>query len=331
MRAIRYERCGPAADVLDLVELPDPQPGPGEVRVAVVASGVNPHDTKKRSGWLGGLPAGITSVIPHSDGAGIIDAVGPGVDPARIGERVFVLGAGPTRGTAAEKAVVPAAQAIALPANVGFAEGASIGVPAFTAWLAVLADGPVTGETVLVNGGSGAVGRIAVELAAWNGARVIATAGSPERMAIARARGAETALDYRRDDIAAAVLDLTEGRGVDRIVDVDFGANVAIDARVLRDHGTVAAYSSSSNRTPTLPYYDFALKAARLTFVQGGKLRPAAREAAARTIVALMAAGWLKPDIAARFSLADTAKAHAAVEAGAAANIVVMVREEADG
>jgi len=328
MRAIRYRRCGPAGDVLELVELPDPEPGPGEVRVAVAASGVNPHDTKKRSGWLGGLPAGMTSVIPHSDGAGIVDAVGPGVDPARIGERVFVLGAGPARGTAADKAVVPATQAIALPDTVGFAEGASIGVPAFTAWLAVLADGPVTGDTVLVHGGSGAVGRIAVELAAWNGARVIATAGSPERMAIARARGAETVLDYRREDIAAAVLDLTGGHGVDRIVDVDFGADVAIDARVLRDHGTVAAYSSSSNRTPTLPYYDFALKAARLTFVQGGKLRPADREAAGKTIVALMAAGRLEPDIAARFPLADTAKAHEAVEAGAAANIVVMLGEE---
>lgn len=330
MRAIVYERCGPASEVLALRDIETPQPGPGEVRVAIHASGVNPHDTKKRSGWLGGLPPGVDRVIPHSDGAGIIYAVGPGVDDARIGERVFVFRAAPNHGTAAEFAVVAEGNAIAL-GQVDFRAGASIGVPAFTAWLAVLSDGPVSGDTLLIHGGSGAVGRIAVELAAWNGARVIATAGSPERAAIATARGAAHVINYRSEDVTAAVLDVTGGAGVDRIVDVDFGANVGIDARVLKDHGTVAAYSSTSNRTPVLPYYDFALKAARLIFVQGAKLRPRDREAAAKVIVPLMNSGRLKADVSLVVPLAETDRAHEAVEAGAPANVVVDVRPSDEG
>ncbi|MEO1105258.1 MAG: zinc-binding dehydrogenase, partial [Pseudomonadota bacterium] len=233
----------------------------------------------------------------------------------------------PVRGTCAEYAAVPAAHAIMLPEGVSFAHGACIGVPAFTAWLAVLADGPVTGDTILVNGGSGAVGRIAVELAAWNGARVIATAGGSHRLAIAEGRGADIVLDYRTDDVAAAVLDATGGTGVQRIVDVDFGANVALNAKVIADHGTIAAYSSTSNRTPTLPYYDFALKPARLTFVQGAKLRPVDRDAAAKVITALMAKGRLIPDISDCLPLDRAAAAHTAVEAGADANVVVMLKD----
>ncbi|MEM0908940.1 MAG: NADPH:quinone reductase [Pseudomonadota bacterium] len=326
MRAARYERTGQAHEVLEVVDLPSPQPAAGEVLVEIHASGVNPHDVKKRSGWLGGSPA-LGGVVPHSDGAGVVNDVGPGVDPSRIGERVFVFRAGPARGTCAECVVVPASHAVGLPAGVGFDAGACIGVPSITAWLAVLADGPVTGDTVLINGGSGAVGRMAVELAVWNGARVIATAGGPDRMAIATRRGADIVLDYRSDDLASAILDLTHGEGVQRIVDVDFGANVALNAKVLADHGTIAAYSSTSNRTPTLPYYDFALKPARLTFVQGAKLQPGEREAAVKVITALMGKGRLLPDISDKLPLEEVADAHVAVEGGADGNVVVMLRD----
>lgn len=326
MRAVRYFRHGAAREVLEIVEDAEPEPGPGEVRVALKASGVNPHDVKKRCGWLGAPPPpeGIT---PHSDGAGVIDAVGPGVPEARIGERVFVLRAPPARGTAAGKVVLGEGWALPLPETFSFEEGACLGVPAFTAWLAVLADGPVTGDTLLIHGGGGAVGRVAVELAAWNGARVIATAGSEHGRETARAKGAQLVLDRHRDDITQAVLDLTGGRGAARIVDVDFAANQATDAAALADHGVVAAYSSTSDKTPVLDYYAFALKAARLVFVQGGKLTPGQRDAAAKTIRALLKAGRIRPDIAAALPFAEAAAAHETVEAGATANVVLRIGE----
>jgi NADPH2:quinone reductase len=324
MRALRYFRAGPAAEVLEIVEEDDPVPGPGEVRVAVRASGVNPHDTKKRSGWLGALPA-TGGVTPHSDGAGVIDAVGPGVPETRMGERVYVLRAPMFRGTAAEKVLVGADWALPLPASLSFEQGASIGVPGFTAWLAVLSDGPVTGQTVLVHGGGGAVGRLCVDLAAWNGARVIATAGSSAGRAVAAARGADIVLDRHTDDIAQAVGDASGGRGADRVIDVDFAANQTTTIALLADHGMVAAYSSTSEKMPVLDYYGFALKGAQLRFVQGGKLSPSQRDAAARVIGALLDRGRLVPEIALSVPLHRAAEAHEAVEGGASANVVVTI------
>jgi NADPH2:quinone reductase len=322
MRAVRYLRTGPASEVLELVELQIPTPAPGEVRVRIHASGVNPHDTKRRSGWTGAdvPPSGI---IPHSDGAGVIDAVGANVPDMRIDNRVYVLGAA-AQGTAADFVCVSADRAITLPATIGFAQGACIGVPAFTAWLAVLADGPVTGQTILVQGGGGAVGRIVVELAQRSGARVIATAGSEAGRTVARAKGAETVLNRHTDDVVAAVMDATRGRGADRVVDVDFGANSAIDIRALAPHGTLAAYSSSSKRMPELDYYAFARKSARFDFVQGALLSPAQCIGAATSIGAFLGVGLLVPDVAATFLLEHTAQAHELVEAGASANVVVQ-------
>lgn len=323
MRAARYLRTGPAAEVLEIVELPLPEPDVGQVRVRIHASGVNPHDTKGRSGWAQrAVPKG--GIVPHSDGAGVIDAVGEEVSRSRIGERVFVLGA-KVQGTAAECVCVPSDHAIALPDTIGFAEGACLGVPAFTAWLAVLADGPVTGQTLLVQGGGGAVGRVVVELAHRSGARVIATAGNETSREVARAKGADIVLDRHADDIVAAVLDATGGQGAARIVDVDFGANAATDIAALAPHGTVAAYSSSSERMPVLDYYAFARKSARLDFVQGALLSPAQLSSATRTIGAFLGAGLLRPDIAETFPLGEIARAHEAVEAGAPANIVVTL------
>ncbi|MGR3344871.1 MAG: NADPH:quinone reductase [Paracoccaceae bacterium] len=322
MRAIRYHRTGPAKDVLDLIEVEQPTPGPGEVLVRVAASGINPHDTKKRSGWTGEAPP-ESGVTPHSDGAGIIEAVGDGVDPRRFGQRVFVLRAPRTRGTAAEFVVVQQACAITLPVTFSFAEGACLGVPGFTAWLAVLSDGPVTGQTILVNGGGGAVGRVAVEIAARSGARVIATAGSAASQETARRKGADLVLDRHTDDIARTVLEITGGRGAERIVDVDFGANQALDIAALAAHGTLAAYSSTSDREPKLDYYGFARKAARLVFVQGALLSNLQLREATEFISAMIRIGFLRPDIAAVFAIEDVAKAHDVVETGAPANVVV--------
>lgn len=320
MRSLRYFRTGPASEVLEIVELPLPEPGRGEVRVRIHASGVNPHDTKGRSGWTGAqVPA--AGICPHSDGAGVIDEIGAGVDPARLGERVWVLGA-KREGTAADAVCLPVAQALPLPDSISFEEGAALGVPAVTAWLAVLADGPVIGQTVLVQG-SGAVGRVAIELAARSGARVIATAGSAEGRTTAQAKGAMIVLDRRRDDTAAAVLEATDGRGAERIVDVDFGANQEATLHSLAAHGTLAAYSCSTNRMPPLDYYAFARKSARLDFVQGALLTPAQLTASTRAIGAYLGAGLLKPDIAAVLPLEDTARAHELVEDGVSGNVVV--------
>lgn len=321
MRAARYLRTGPAAEVIEIVDLPVPDPRPGEVRVRIHASGVNPHDTKGRSGWAGGdVPSG--GIVPHSDGAGVIEAVGVEVFPSRIGARVYVLGA-KARGTAAEYACVPSIQALPLPDTMSFAEGACLGVPAFTAWLAVLADGPVTGQTILVQGGGGVVGRVVVELAQRSGARVIATAGTASSRAVARAKGAEVVLDRHKDDIVTAVMDATQGRGAARIVEVDFGANAVIDIAALAPHGMLAAYSSSSERMPMLDYYAFARKSARLDFVQGALLSPTQLNSAADSIDAFLGAGLLRPDIARIFPLNETAQAHELVETGAPANVVV--------
>ncbi len=325
MRAVRYLRTGPAADVLEIADLPLPAPGQGEVRVRLYASGVNPHDTKGRSGWAGrDVPK--DGIVPHSDGAGVIEAVGAEVSRSRIGARVYVLGA-KAQGTAAECVCLPSNQALSLPETLSYAEGACLGVPAFTAWLAVLADGPVIGQTILVQGGGGAVGRVVVELAMRSGARVIATAGSETSRAVARAKGAAIVLDRHEDDIIAAVMEATEGRGAERIVEVDFGANGPTDIAALAAHGTVAAYSSSSERMPVLDYYAFARKSARLDFVQGALLSREQLAAASASIGAFIGAGLLRPDVAEIFPLDQTARAHEAVEAGAPANIVVSPKD----
>ena len=324
MRAARYLRTGPATEVLEVVDLPLPEPEPGQVRVHIFASGINPHDTKGRSGWAGrDVPEG--GIVPHSDGAGVIEAIGAEVSPRRIGTRVYVLGA-KTQGTAAEFVCVPSDHAISLPDTINFAEGACIGVPAFTAWLALFTDGPVTGQTILVQGGGGAVGRVVVELAQRSGARVIASAGSENSRAVAHDKGADIVLDRHRDDIVTAVMEATGGRGANRIVEVDFGVNAPIDVAALAPHGIVAAYSSSTERMPVLDYYAFARKSARLDFVQGALLSPTQLTDASTRIGTFLDAGLLRPDIAHELPLGEIAHAHELVEAGAPANVVIQPR-----
>lgn len=323
-----YETFGVASEVLRVGRLPSPQCGSGEVIVRLNASGLNPHDVKKRSGWMGGsLPAAQT--IPHGDGAGTIFAVGDGVPNGLVGRRVWVFGGGyahPGAGTAGQFIAVSASQALPLSDALSFEEGASLGVPTFTAYFALLADGPVTGQDVLVQGGAGAVGAVAIEMARWNGARVIATVSSDEKAAVARAAGADDIVNYRWEDAAASIMKLTNGRGVDRIVEVDFGANVATNAAVLKSNGTLASYSSTRVREPIFPYYDFAMKGCRLHLVQAMTMPQAVRANAAKVITALLARGMLRPRIAQSFPLEAIAEAHELLEAGSAiGNIVVTI------
>src|SRR5262247_968394 len=266
MLAAWYEKNGPAAEVLQVGELPVPEPGPGEVRVRVVASGLNPTDVKARAG---SRPMGFPRIVPHQDGAGVIEEVGAGVPASRLGERVWVFIVQWQRpwGTAAEQTIVPAALAVTLPSNTSFPEGACLGIPAVTAHRCLFADGPVEGQTVLVTGGAGAVGHYAVQLAKWAGATVIATVSSPEKAALAAAAGADHTVNYRTGDAAAEILTLTNGAGVDRIVDVDFGANLPVSLKVLKTNGTIATYASMGEPEPKLPFYPLMAKNATLRAV----------------------------------------------------------------
>ncbi len=328
MRAAWYEKNGAAREVITTGELPDPQPAAGEVRVRICASGVNPSDVKRRSGNLG-QKVTVPRIVPHSDGAGVIDAVGDGVPGSRIGERVWLYNAQWQRalGTCAELCCVPQALACPLPDDVEWAAGASLGIPAMTAHRAVFARGKVRGKTVLVTGGAGAVGHYAVQIAKWGGARVIATVSSPQKAALARAAGADDILDYRADDVGLSVQEMTVGAGIDHIVEVDFGANLETSIKVLKPNGTIAAYASSREPEPRLPYYPLMTRGIGIDLVYVYILPPDARLQALSDLDAMLRAGFLQHNIGARFALDETAAAHEAQESGAiAGNIVIEVR-----
>jgi len=327
MRAVWYEKTGAASEVLILGERPVPQPAPGEVRVRLHASGVNPSDTKSRSGWRG-RPMAFPLVIPHQDGAGVIDAVGAGVPEERVGERVWVYEAqlGRPFGTCAEHTTVPASKAVRLPEAVDFVAGACLGIPAMTAHYCLFADGPVEGQTVLVTGGAGSVGHAAVQLARWGGARVIATVSSEEKAAAAREAGADHVVDYRREDVASRVEEVTDGAGVHRIVEVAFGANFAISAAVLRPNGAIATYASDADIEPRFPFYALLAKNIAVRFALVYVMDAEAHARAARDVNRCLEEGRLRPRIAAVHSLEEAAAAHDAVETGRAiGNVVVRI------
>lgn len=246
MRAAFYERQGPASEVLKTGELPTPQPGPGEVRVRVRASGVNPSDWKSRSGALGRAMV-APLIVPHSDGAGEIDAAGPGV-PSRVGERVWIWNGQWKRafGTAAEYIVLPSAQAVHLPDGTTYEEGACLGIPALTARQAVHLAGLTPESAVLVSGGAGAVANYAIQFAKLRGARVIATVSTEEKAAHARRAGADEIVLYRTEDVGARVKELTAGRGVDAVIEMDFSGNAKLYPSILRPFATVVVYGLAS-------------------------------------------------------------------------------------
>jgi NADPH2:quinone reductase len=323
MQAVWYEGFGPAQEVLTLGEMPDPVAGPGEVLVRLHASGVNPSDVKLRAGARPGAVMAYPRVIPHSDGAGVIEAVGAGVDAGRVGERVWVWNAGWQRafGTAADYVALPAEQAVRLPDGTRFAEGACFGIPAMTAWYAVMGDGPVAGQTVLVTGGAGTVGRYAVQMARLGGARVIATVSSAEKGAHSTA---EDWINYRETDVAGAVMDLTGGAGVDRIVEVDFGANQATDLALVKPGGVIASYASAAEMVPRLEFYPFMFKNVRLHMLIVYQLAGWVRRAGERELTAWLEAAALRHAVVPGGGLADCAAAHDLVASGGKLGTVVL-------
>ena len=319
MQAAWYERTGAAAEVLQLGELETPVAQPGEVLVRLHASGVNPSDTKMRAGWRGAAMA-FLRIVPHSDGAGEIVALGSGVAASRLHEKVWLYNAtalyNATRstGTAAQFCALPSEQAIQLPAGVEFAQGACFGVPACTAHRAVFSEGDVQGQTLLVQGGAGCVAHYAIQFAKLSGAHVIATVSGPAKAEHARAAGADEIVTYTVEDVVARVLQLTQGQGVDRIIEVDLGANLAIDVPLIRANGNIASYSSSAVPEPKFPYYPLAYKGVNLRLVQGFNLPPRVRAAAVKDIARWCEQGRLRHAIGAVFPLDRISLAHEAVE-----------------
>lgn len=325
MKAIWYEKQGTAREVLQYGDVEDPQPAAGEVRVKLDVSGVNPVDVKRRQGGRGGLDA--QRVIPHFDGAGTIDAVGDDVDSEREGQRVWVYKAQWQRdfGTAAEYIVLPAECAVRLPDHVEFAAGACLGIPALTAYPSVFADGSVEGQTILVTGGAGAVGRYAVQFAKLAGASVIATVSSVEKAELAHTAGADHVLNYKSEDVGSRVQEITSGQGVDRIVEVEFGGNLEASIAAIKPGGTIATYASQAVPEPTVPFYTMMYKAIVvqhvLTFLTPLELE---RQAV------LQITDWLEEDqlthdLGPRFPLAETVAAHEAVEGDAVGKVLVEI------
>lgn len=326
MHAAWYERTGPAREVLQVGQLPVPEPGPRDVRVRVAISAINPSDTKGRGGWRGQSSMPFARVVPHQDGAGVIDAVGADVPPWRIGERVWLYEAqrGRPFGTAADYVVVPAGNAVRLPAGVSFVDAACLGVPAMTAHRCLFADGPIDGQTVLVTGAAGGVGQYAVQLAKWGGATVLATVSSVEKAAQARSIGADQVINYRAEDVAAQVQAMTGGAGVDRIVEVAFGANLAVSLQVLKTNGVIATYASDGDPTPAIPFGQLLGKDVTVRFVLVYIMGEAAHQAAITDITTALPARLLHPVAVQRFALDEIAAAHEAVESGHTAGKVLI-------
>jgi NADPH2:quinone reductase len=326
MKASWYEKNGPAREVLQVGELDTPEAGPGEVRVRIAWAGVNPSDVKRRAGWnKQSMPFPL--VVPQMDGSGVIDQVGDGVDPRRLGERVWLHSTAWKRpfGTAAEYAVTPQHRAVHLPDGVDLRVGASLGVPALTAHRAVFGLGSVAGRTVLVTGGAGAVGFYAIQLSRWGGARVLATTSGGAKSDEALRAGADGVIDYRHEDVATRVLELTGGVGVDHIVEVDFGDNLATTLQVLKPHGGIAAYASMGQPTPTLPFYEMMNRNLRMLWVFVYELPQSVLAQAGLEIEAWLSTGQVQFPRLHEFALDDIAAAHEAVEAGELGKVLVRV------
>lgn len=338
MKSVVYRDTG-GPDVLELTGRDTPAPGPGEVRVRVAVSGVNPADVQARSG--GAHQKAFPEVTPHHDGAGTVDAVGEGVGEDLLGQRVWLhlAAAGRPSGTAAEHSVVPADRVAPLPDGVSFDVGASLGIPALTAHraLTVAEDGPsrlrpgaLHGRTVLVAGGAGAVGHAAIQLARWAGATVITTVSSEEKARLATAAGAHHVVDYRRGDPAESIRAAAPD-GVDTVVEVAIGANLALDLAVLRFRGTIAVYANDGGKPVDLDVPRNLVTNTRLQFIVMYTAGPGIRAAAVEDVTAAIADGAMPVGEEHglplhRFPLDRTADAHRAVENGVVGKVLVDVR-----
>lgn len=324
MQAAWYERNGPASDVLQVGAQPTPEPGPGEVRVRIACSGVNPSDVKSRAG---GRPVRWDLIIPHSDGAGTIDKVGEGVDPRRIGERVWVWNAQYNRpyGTAAEYVVLPAAQAVPLPDGVSFEAGACLGIPALTAYRAVELAELDAGRSVLIIGGASSVGFYAAQMARSQGARVITTVGSEDKAAYLHKAGLGETILYKDESVGDRVLSLTDGIGVNAIIDMDFSTTAPlVDQGILAPHGKFVCYGSNQRGSVPINYAAWLPRSLSLHFFLVYELTPAQRTRTLDGVQAMLRDGLLQHHIGPQFELADIALAHQAVEGGTSFGNVIV-------
>src|SRR5947209_15943717 len=323
MRAAWYERPGPAAEVLQGGEMAEREPSPGEVRVRVALSGVNPGDTKKRGDWTGsGIPC--PRIVPHSDGSGVIDAVGDGVDASRVGQRVWLYGAQSYRpfGTAAERTVVPAEQAVELPDEVGDELGACLGIPGITAHRAIFGDGPVAGKTILVQGVLGAVGSLAAQLAHWGGATVIGTVtreSDLEQIGAAVAHGVALNQPQPGEAIRAQAPD-----GVHRVIEVAFSENADLDAAVTAPDGVIAAYATRRDR-PELPFWPMLFANLTIRLLGSDDFPPSAKRQAAADLTTAARDGALSIPSDDPLPLDRIAEAHDRVDAGTHKRVLLAI------
>lgn len=327
MRAAWYETKGPAKDVLELGQMPSPEPGEGDVLIRLYASGINPADVKLRQG-TNNYGYDHARVIPNSDGAGVVEAVGAGVQPHWVGQRVWLFNGqrlGRAFGTAAEQIALPSRFVTPLADHVTFNEGASLGIPAMTAFYSVFSAGPVAGKTVVVTGGAGAVGYYAAALAHWGGARVLATVSGPEKAAHAKAAGAAETINYRQEDVAKRVMDLTDGQGADHVASVDFGADLRWMEHAMALNSSVTAYASDGDRTPTLPYHALGRKNVTIRPFILNSLAPEALDRARWGVDAWTRAmpGVVRP-VAGVYPLDEIVAAHEAVEQGQKLGTIVV-------
>ena len=325
MQAVVTTKTGAAAEVLLIREVPNPEPQAGEVRVRIATSGINPSDVKRRGAAPAGSALEFPEIIPHSDGAGTIDAIGTGVSRQRIGERVWLYNAQWQRpfGTAAQFCVVPEAFAVPLPEHIDFAAAASFGIPALTAYHAVHIDGPVSGLTLLIQGGAGAVAFYATQFAKAAGAIVIATVSSAEKAAYARRAGADHTVNYKTDDTQARVTEITGGRRADRIIEVDVAANALSYPGLLAEYGKAVVYGSGAG-VAQIPS-TFIRWSTTLQFFIVYQLRADERGAAISGIDAMLRANSLDHGDIRRFPFSRVVEAHEAVEAGGLGNVVLDI------
>jgi NADPH2:quinone reductase len=325
MKAAIYNSFGSASEVLEVVEIDTPEPAHGEVLVKLNCSAVHPSDVKKRAG---GFPDLLKDgfIIPHSDGAGVIEAVGRGVPHSRIGERVWVYQAqyGRRFGTSAEYVSVDSKRAIVLPDNVGFDIGACMGIPAMTAHRCVFADGPVEGQTLLVTGGAGRVGHYVIQWAKYAGARVIATASNPKAEAECYAAGADIVCPHQGDELTGTVADMTDGQGVERIVDGEFGGNLPVLLDVARTGSTIATYASMQVPEPSLPFRRMMFMDLTIRLVLVYAIPEPAKLDAIYDVTDFLEKDLLQHRIAHRVTLEKIASAHELVEQGGFYGMVLV-------
>ena len=321
MRAAYYEKNGTAREVLNLGDIETPKPGPGEVRVRVRTSGVNPSDVKSREGRTRKIA--FPRVIPHSDGAGDIDAVGEGVPNARVGERVWIWNGQWKRafGTCAEHIVLPAALAVKLPDHVSYEVGACLGIPAMTACHAVEVAGPV--KTVLISGGAGGVGHYAIQFAKARGQTVITTVSSEAKAALAREAGADHVIDYKRENVGERVMAITNKAGVDAVIEMDFAANAKLAPSILHPRSKFVVYGTGSAEA-AIPAQFMLTNAIAIKFVFVYELTQAERDAAVSAINRMLANKTLIGNVALTKPLSDIIAAHEAVEQGKTPGNVVV-------